>query len=911
MSTSKSVARRAVLQAARNRWNRTDHFDIAPMINSDTRKCDEDNVERWFTAISKDDTKPEVDLEMSVKTIRRNKSGEDDLALGVEASLYGKHSLKTVRELLRSSKDPPALSKRNSVASNVSIPSDVSIMDMLNILQDDPEELLLDLGFGTEEPDITGRIPARFLNNKSCARGISFQLFLEAQQNRMDIENVDVRNRFRQLEVLQQVTTTFSSLVGGNTQNVDTSTASQMSAEAREKKKRIAMILRRAYKKSLSQAKTLQNQHMPSRVTSSAISSPESPGMPMVDKRIPSKRTILLENGLSPLEEEQSINLEAAEPVLNSPTVRGTSDLLKLDSIPSSTEESLQRPAESFELEEVQSFDEGSLSGSCNGPVDPGGERNGSCVMRTNSCQSDSSGFLEEPFIPALSPQNSPGPKLTKMLNAISKDSKEDQQKRLQQREMEDPPAGEPNCEMESNQKPSPTKDSGKTVLGTADSETMFDSGELRKIRSEKEITVSPDISKVGRNNVYTLAYFVQMDPVQNYPTEIRDRLRGSISPDSRVYREGMSLLEELKSAETNSHLSPTDLRTDVLEKGVGNFTNNLEVSKKDPALDLIQESPASTHNKTVTSDAAAGHNSPTALKLRRESFSRRSWSDGITDNDSGTAQTPTTQTPFTSVDTSPPHLWNSVESSGDLGRLHTRSISLDTGLSCEEEDHRLQDALGAGAQRCFYCGSQIGYDNGWAKPKPDLSSSLPYSLDEFEDMVKCLRKFQAVLTEIEERLEEEHASVIRSLSDSHREEVEDVLRLREAVKHEAGTLEQQLSDLVHHSDDSIKMKLNRLMDEQSQLCTQLQITPSDMHHSEPTSTRSVAIQCCLPPVTSSQQQCVHHHCTCHGACQDPHRFPCQNQWEANYKPDRLDFVAFIKSLKNSLQHSMKNNSLE
>lgn len=67
-------------------------------------------------------------------------------------------------------------------------------MDVLNILQDDPEELLLDLGFGTEEPDITGRIPTRFLNYQSTARGISYQLFLEAQQNRMDVENLDVRS---------------------------------------------------------------------------------------------------------------------------------------------------------------------------------------------------------------------------------------------------------------------------------------------------------------------------------------------------------------------------------------------------------------------------------------------------------------------------------------------------------------------------------------------------------------------------------------------------------------------------------------------------------------------------------------------------------------------------------------------
>lgn len=44
------------------------------------------------------------------------------------------------------------------------------------------------------------------------------------------------------------------------------------------------------------------------------------------------------------------------------------------------------------------------------------------------------------------------------------------------------------------------------------------------------------------------------------------------------------------------------------------------------------------------------------------------------------------------------------------------------------------------------------------------------------------------------------------------REEVEDVLRLRAAVKQEAGTLEEQLSDLVYHYDGSIKMVFNLLI---------------------------------------------------------------------------------------------------
>ncbi|XP_005162917.1 protein ITPRID1 [Danio rerio] len=869
-STSESAARRATLQTSRNRWNRTDKYEIAPMINADTRKCDEDSVERWLMTISKADTKPEVVLEtFAVKPIRRNESGEDDLALGVEASLYGKRSLKAVRDVLRSSLDPPSQSRWNSFASTPSIPSDVSIMDVLNILKDDPEELLLDLGFGIEEPDITGRIPARFLNYQSSARGINIQLFLEAQQNRMDIENADVRNRFRQLEVLQQVTTTFSSLVGASGQDAKSSTASRLSAEVREKRKRMAMMLRKAYKKSRSQALTLENQQV-----FSASMTPSVPESPLTDKRVPSKRTRMAENSLFPLEEEDHVNSESVGLLVNSPEARGTSDLLKINFVPSSKEGGLQRPLESFELEEIQSFDEGSVSGSCNGPVDPGGERIQSYVMRTNSCQSDSSGFLEEPFIPALTQQNNP--ELMKMLNAISQDSTESQQKSSEQREMKDLTTDEQNCPTQSNQKHS------------ADSRTI-NPGELRKIISEQ--SNSPDINQIRNDNVYTLAYFVQMDPI-SYKTEIRDRSL-SESPDRRVYKEGISLFEELKSAEMNSHLCPTDLKTEVLEK---------EVGKRDPALELIKES--------NQEKPESGRYSPTALKLRRESFSRTSRSEVITDRDSGTAQTP-----LTSVDTSPPHLWTSEECCGDTGHFRTRSVSLDTGLSYEEEDHRLQGALWAGAQRCFHCGSQINYDNGWTKPQLELSSNLPYSLDELEDMLKCLKKFRTVLTEIEVRLEDEQASVFGSLSDSHREEVEDVLRLRAAVKQEAGMLEQQLSDLVHNYDDSIKMKLNRLMDEQSELCTQLRITPSDTPHSQPTSTRSVAVQCCLLPVMSSPQRCVHHHCTCHGnqraTCQDPYRFPSQTQWDANRKPDRLDFLAFIKSLKNSLQHSINSNPLE
>lgn len=70
-----------------------------------------------------------------------------------------------------------------------------SVMDILNLWNDDPEAILLDLGFGSDEPDLSGRIPARFINYQSQARGINLQVFLEAQKNRLDLENPDVSSK--------------------------------------------------------------------------------------------------------------------------------------------------------------------------------------------------------------------------------------------------------------------------------------------------------------------------------------------------------------------------------------------------------------------------------------------------------------------------------------------------------------------------------------------------------------------------------------------------------------------------------------------------------------------------------------------------------------------------------------------
>uniref|UniRef100_A0A8B9QKG5 ITPR interacting domain containing 1 n=1 Tax=Apteryx owenii TaxID=8824 RepID=A0A8B9QKG5_APTOW len=110
--------------------------------------------------------------------------------------------------------ESPVMSRCNSLNSShflTSVPQ--SVTEWLAIGEKDPVEILLNLGFGTEEPDVCTKIPPRFLSGASVAKGINIQVFLEAQKQRMDIERPNLYGRFRQLEVLDHVTSAFSSLL--------------------------------------------------------------------------------------------------------------------------------------------------------------------------------------------------------------------------------------------------------------------------------------------------------------------------------------------------------------------------------------------------------------------------------------------------------------------------------------------------------------------------------------------------------------------------------------------------------------------------------------------------------------------------------------------------------------------------
>ncbi|KAK7907398.1 hypothetical protein WMY93_016010 [Mugilogobius chulae] len=92
--------------------------------------------------------------------------------------------------------------------------STTSVAEVLQVYTEKAEETLFELGFGSEDPQVTARIPPRFFTFPSQARGINFRLFLDAQLQRIREEDpsLSLASRFRQVQVLTAMANVFYSL---------------------------------------------------------------------------------------------------------------------------------------------------------------------------------------------------------------------------------------------------------------------------------------------------------------------------------------------------------------------------------------------------------------------------------------------------------------------------------------------------------------------------------------------------------------------------------------------------------------------------------------------------------------------------------------------------------------------------
>ncbi|XP_031679958.1 uncharacterized protein LOC109899793 isoform X1 [Oncorhynchus kisutch] len=198
--------------------------------------CSAGKIESWLLGCGLETDSENSRHNLTVESLLKSKSFEDDLSLGAEATVLnveeGVSELSSCPLLFPPPKHPhrgvttstprqrlalPLLHLGHSLASSglsKSTSKASSVSEALQMCAEDAEETLYQLGFGCDEPEVTARIPIRFINFPSHAHGINLRLFLQSQLHRLRQEDpgLSLASRFRQVEVLTAMANAFYSL---------------------------------------------------------------------------------------------------------------------------------------------------------------------------------------------------------------------------------------------------------------------------------------------------------------------------------------------------------------------------------------------------------------------------------------------------------------------------------------------------------------------------------------------------------------------------------------------------------------------------------------------------------------------------------------------------------------------------
>ncbi|XP_037345984.2 protein ITPRID2 [Pungitius pungitius] len=190
--------------------------------------CFTGKIENWLLGCGS-----EKSSQRSFESVLKPNNLDDELSLGADASLLnvGENTLETdiaqhpttKQGSSRATSTPrrrlclPSLNLGHSMASSYlssSTCTSSTVSEILQLCSEDAEETLYELGFGRDEPQVTVRIPPRFLHFPSLSQGINFRVFLDSQLQRIREEDpsLSLASRFRQVQVLTSMANAFYSL---------------------------------------------------------------------------------------------------------------------------------------------------------------------------------------------------------------------------------------------------------------------------------------------------------------------------------------------------------------------------------------------------------------------------------------------------------------------------------------------------------------------------------------------------------------------------------------------------------------------------------------------------------------------------------------------------------------------------